>query len=353
MSPATYSPECQQWMDTVFVRMFRSMHTLERDNFDADRYRGVSPTSFPADHHAAYLAFVVRNAESFHRARSLMADETSKALFDQLVLFRILGHLHVRLPFSTPEAREQRSVTESWKVEETTDSGLLGPLSIFAVPLDDMEIRVKCWSENVAAMFLNQQYYFDRDGEVVAPARGDHIVDAGGCFGDTALAFARSTGAKGHVYSFDPMQKHCSIMRESFAMNPKLAPAISIFQVGLANENREGATSPSTAGVIDPGANVFGGEIPLRTIDSLVADGTLPRIDFIKMDIEGSELAALVGAQAALRRWRPKLAISLYHRPEDFFVLPLWIDSLQCGYRFFLDHYSIHHEETVLYAKAA
>ena len=179
---------------------------------------------------------------------------------------------------------------------------------------------------------------------------GDHIIDAGGCFGDTALGFARVASKKGHVYTFDPLQKHCAIMRESFAMNPTLAPRISIFELGLSDENHEGSPSPATEGVINPGANIFGSGVATRTIDSLVAECALPRIDFIKMDIEGSELAALVGAEAALRRWRPKLAISLYHRPEDFFTIPLWLDSLGIGYRFFLDHYSIHHEETVLFA---
>ena len=64
----------------------------------------------------------------------------------------------------------------------------------------------------------------------------------------------------------------------------------------------------------------------------------------------GSELAALQGGENVLRRDRPRLAISLYHRSEDFFAIPLWIDGLGCGYRFYLQHYSIHGEETVLYA---
>jgi hypothetical protein len=90
--------------------------------------------------------------------------------------------------------------------------------------------------------------------------------------------------------------------------------------------------------------------MPTTTIDSIVAANNVPRIDFIKMDIEGSELGALNGAEAAIRRWRPKLAISLYHRPEDFFSIPLWIDGLALGYKLYLDHYTIHSEETVLYA---
>ena len=90
----------------------------------------------------------------------------------------------------------------------------------------------------------------------------------------------------------------------------------------------------------------------MTTIDAAVAKAAAPRVDFIKMDIEGSELAALRGAEETIRRWRPKLAISLYHRYEDFITIPAWIDALGLGYRFFLDHYSIHAEETVLYATA-
>ncbi len=54
------------------------------------------------------------------------------------------------------------------------------------------------------------------------------------------------------------------------------------------------------------------------------------------MDIEGSELGALQGGEASIRQWRPKLAISLYHRVEDFFAIPLWLKSLDCGYHFYL-----------------
>jgi hypothetical protein len=57
-------------------------------------------------------------------------------------------------------------------------------------------------------------------------------------------------------------------------------------------------------------------------------------------------------AEASLRRWRLRLAISLYHHPDDFFTIPLWLDSLGLGYKFFLKHYSVHYEETVLFAKA-
>jgi hypothetical protein len=118
-------------------------------------------------------------------------------------------------------------------------------------------------------------------------------------------------------------------------MNPTLAPRISIFEIGLSDENHEGSPPPAAKGLINPGENIIGRGFSTRTIDSLVTEGVMPRIDFIKMDVEGSELPALVGAEAALRQWRPKLAISLYHRPEDFFGSLVWLDSLGIGYRFY------------------
>jgi FkbM family methyltransferase len=267
------------------------------------------------------------------------------------VLFRILGHLHLRLPFNTPENHAKRATPEQWRVEDTKDAGAYGPLSIFVVPGDGRDIRVKGWKENVTWTFLYKQYYFERGGVNIKPEPGDQVIDAGGCFGDTALGFADSVGDLGHVYVFDPLPKHCGIMREQLEMNPGLAPRISIFPLGLSDRVNDAAPLVED-GVIDPGARVMSPAVPITTIDEVVDRHNVPRVDFVKMDIEGSELNALRGAEATLRRWRPKLAISLYHRPEDFFSIPSWIDSLGVGYRLFLDHYSIHHEETVLFALA-
>jgi hypothetical protein len=51
-----------------------------------------------------------------------------------------------------------------------------------------------------------------------------------------------------------------------------------------------------------------------------------------------------------LKRFKPKLAIALYHKPEDFWTIPDFLQSLDLGYRFYLGHYTIFEYETVLYA---
>lgn len=93
-----------------------------------------------------------------------------------------------------------------------------------------------------------------------------------------------------------------------------------------------------------------GARIPLVNIDSLVEDGTIERVDFIKMDIEGAELGALKGAARSIKRFMPKLAISIYHKPRDMVEIPLYIHDLGLGYRLFIDHYTIFDGETVVFA---
>ena len=74
------------------------------------------------------------------------------------------------------------------------------------------------------------------------------------------------------------------------------------------------------------------------------------RATFIKLDVEGCELEALKGAQKTIRKWRPKLAVCIYHKPEDIYEIPLYILSLVPEYKFYIRHYSNVESETILYA---
>lgn len=79
---------------------------------------------------------------------------------------------------------------------------------------------------------------------------------------------------------------------------------------------------------------------------------SLPQVDFIKMDIEGAEQQALRGAEESIRRFKPDMAITVYHSLEDFWQIPQYLDSLNLGYVFYLRHFTIHAEETVLFARS-
>ena len=133
----TYVDACELWQRDIVFGMFARMHRSESDNFAADRFRGQAARRVPHDRHADYFLFLLRNVENFFHARQMLEDEPSRALFDNLVLFRMLGHLHVRLPFNTPENRAQTAKAQSWWLEDRDDSGPFGPLAIFVVPGDE------------------------------------------------------------------------------------------------------------------------------------------------------------------------------------------------------------------------
>lgn len=76
--------------------------------------------------------------------------------------------------------------------------------------------------------------------------------------------------------------------------------------------------------------------VPLTTIDQLVADLHLPRVDFIKMDIEGAEKQALTGARATIQKYHPRMSIATEHLADDPVAIPQLVRSmaayqLQCG----------------------
>jgi FkbM family methyltransferase len=85
---------------------------------------------------------------------------------------------------------------------------------------------------------------------------------------------------------------------------------------------------------------------------SLALDDVLPfgRADFIKLDVEGGELAALMGARRLIVRERPLLAFSLYHRPEDLWVLPELLQDLCEGYDLYVRQHQYNSFDLVCYA---
>jgi FkbM family methyltransferase len=74
-------------------------------------------------------------------------------------------------------------------------------------------------------------------------------------------------------------------------------------------------------------------EVTLTTIDKIVAELGLPRVDFIKMDIEGAEVRALNGAKETINRFKPRLAITAEHNPNDERDIPEAILRIRRDYR--------------------
>ncbi len=74
--------------------------------------------------------------------------------------------------------------------------------------------------------------------------------------------------------------------------------------------------------------------VPVTTIDKLVAELKLDRVDFIKMDIEGAEKQALTGAKETLQRFQPRMEISVNHLPDDPKEIPELVQKIEPAYKY-------------------
>jgi FkbM family methyltransferase len=87
--------------------------------------------------------------------------------------------------------------------------------------------------------------------------------------------------------------------------------------------------------------------IEANTLDNIIGED---KATFIKMDIEGAELNAIRGCVSVIVKHKPKLAISVYHKKEDIYAIPLLLKQLVPSYHFYLRHYTDTAADTVLYA---
>jgi hypothetical protein len=87
--------------------------------------------------------------------------------------------------------------------------------------------------------------------------------------------------------------------------------------------------------------------VEVDTIDNILQG---QRATFIKMDIEGAELNALKGAEQTIKKYKPKLAICVYHKADDFTTIPQYIKSLVPEYKLYFRVHRCSPQESVLYA---
>lgn len=191
-------------------------------------------------------------------------------------------------------------------------------------------LSAELWSEYLCVFWphrANGHYYLNR-GTTIHP--GDICVDCGACEGFFGLQALASGAAK--VVCIEPSETMAAGLEKTFAAEIK-AGRVSVqhFAAGV----MEGTTRFSFDAA-DPFSGRMGSaatavNVPLTTITKICTDLQLPRVDFIKMDIEGAEIQALEGAFPLLQEFHPKLAITTYHRAFDYKMLHALVTA--AGYR--------------------
>jgi FkbM family methyltransferase len=286
-----------------------------------------------------------------------LADDESRSLLVQLVAYRALGHRRVRLPLSNPSFwRKFREFESQTVTGETIPAQFLG-WNLQRLNLQRQETPTTLFTTPMAAyvQFALQQCRCETVLGPIEARGGDYVIDGGGGWGDTAIYFAERIGEPGRVATFEFVPGNLEIMTRNLALNPHLAQRVEPVQRALWCRSdvplRFAAFGPGTtvAESVDQTDALCAQSL---AIDDFISGKNWPRLDFIKLDVEGAELSTLQGAEKSMRRFKPRLAIALYHRFEDFFTIPSFIDSLDLNYRFYLRHFTIHAEETMLFARA-
>ena len=177
--------------------------------------------------------------------------------------------------------------------------------------------RIFSMSDHMFAMqeeqYFNPSFMTFEDEEV--------FVDAGCCDMTTSKRLRSHCKNLKRIYAFEPDKKNYEICK-SVCKNEFDEGIVYLFDKGTWSENTTlffDASNDGASHVSDEGAE----SIDVIKIDDVVDPSE--RVTFIKMDIEGAEMESLKGAKHTIMRDVPKLAICIYHKPEDMYEIPLYI----------------------------
>ncbi|MDY5862420.1 FkbM family methyltransferase [Agathobacter sp.] len=198
--------------------------------------------------------------------------------------------------------------------------------------------------ENVAC----KEEYFP---EEIAPKSKNHVfLDVGAYNGNTIEDFIEFAGSYEKIYAFEPFTSSAEIIKTKDFANTEVITAAASDYTGEKDFycNNYGSLTMVTT-ILEEGANH-----EKITLDTVAIDDVLKgqKATFIKMDIEGSELEALHGAEKTIKEYKPFLAICVYHKKEDLITIPSYIKSIVPEYRMYLRLCSRTASDLVLFCKA-
>ncbi len=194
-------------------------------------------------------------------------------------------------------------------------------------------------------LFQDRAYVYS---DTLGPVAGDTIFDVGGFCGDTAMLFQHQTAGEAVIYVFEPVAS-------SFERINRIAERytnIHAVPFGLWNENCQKMMVVNHERLdIAAVAECSAGDeqVTLMRLDDFCIQNEVPCVNFIKIDVEGGELAVLQGAEETLRKSKPKLAVAAYHDYSD--LLEIWAYLQQLSYKdFYFKHYGRAMNDYVLFA---
>jgi FkbM family methyltransferase len=165
------------------------------------------------------------------------------------------------------------------------------------------------------------------------------FVDGGGYIGDTSIEFIKKYPNFKKIFLFEPMEINMNIAKN----NLKQYHNIKFFSLGLSKDKDTLYFQEDNASsTISKNGNI---KVIVNSLDNIVNE----KVDLLKLDIEGAEQDALIGAKKIIKKYQPILAICIYHKAEDWYKIPEYIFSIYNDYKIYIRHYMEGISETVMY----
>ena len=215
----------------------------------------------------------------------------------------------------TPEVeKELGTILGELESHQTAGSGTAGFGASRSLPAGIKELPNGLWvieNDTHVSKWVEQQGRLDHDQNTlpfILPLikEGDSVIDAGAFIGDHTIAYSKAVGEKGVVHAFEPNP----IAYQCMHHNLESCRNVILHDVGLSDANGSMPLSGNNGNY----AGAYAGEhmkiadVPVQTLDDWFYQA---HIDFIKFDIEGCEVKALIGAQNLIRRCHPTMVIEV------------------------------------------
>jgi len=201
------------------------------------------------------------------------------------------------------------------------------PLGPYWIPARELDVLAETIADEQRNVY---------EGSMAGVQKGDVVLDCGANIG-TYTRHALERGAK-LVVAIELAPESLECLRRN--LEKEIASGrVVVYPKGVWNKDdvlqlsiSDEWASTAASVVLDRGGQ--GPKVPLTTIDKLVAELRLTKVDFVKMDIEGSEMQALEGAVETVRRFHPRMAIAVEHRPSDPDRIPELVHRLWPEYQY-------------------
>lgn len=201
-----------------------------------------------------------------------------------------------------------------------------------------LQYRATCSLEYVKDFKFDQvgQYFED----FLNLQSGEVFIDVGGFDGQTSVEFIKHCPNYKSIYIFEPSENNLTKAKE----NLKNYRNVNFISKGLSNQKDilKFDAEPGSASIISEKGTTI---IEVDTLDNLVQE----KVSFIKIDIEGWERMAIEGMRNHILNDHPKMAISVYHKVDDFWKIPEQVFAIRHDYDIYMRHYTEGTDETVMF----